>query len=240
MKNWLKIERIPGPLASSYEKATRLAIDHLRRERIKRRLFFFRQDNDAPDPVELAGDTRPDPGRTFQSQEAMRLLRKSLGRLSPRQRVIFTLRHYEGLPLKEIAEHLELETGTVKAHLHRARVVEARVGGEGGLEDVDRFPGLGIAAHEDVEGGVITFRPGVHTDVRFGKNSYAGNAAVGREVVQVNVQQRRPCGVDRTAELLPWHGAADVERLSPIDASARSMACQPTPSGIHSPDLRPR
>ena len=27
MKSWLKIERIPGPLASSYEKATRLAID---------------------------------------------------------------------------------------------------------------------------------------------------------------------------------------------------------------------
>ena len=27
MKNWLKIERIPGPLAPSYEKATRLAVD---------------------------------------------------------------------------------------------------------------------------------------------------------------------------------------------------------------------
>ena len=27
MKEWFKIERIPGPLASSYEKATRLAID---------------------------------------------------------------------------------------------------------------------------------------------------------------------------------------------------------------------
>ena len=27
MKSWLKIERIPGPLAPSYEKATRLAID---------------------------------------------------------------------------------------------------------------------------------------------------------------------------------------------------------------------
>ena len=103
-----------------YRTTTRLAIDHLRRERIKRRLFFFCQDNDAPDPVELAGDPRPDPGRTFQSQEAMRLLRKSLGKLSPRQQVIFTLRHYEGLPLKEIAEHLDLETGTVKAHLHRA------------------------------------------------------------------------------------------------------------------------
>src|SRR5262245_3850593 len=28
-------------------------------------------------------------------------------------------------------------------------------------------------------------------------------------------------GVDRTAELLPWHGAADATRLSPVDAAAR-------------------
>jgi len=31
-------------------------------------------------------------------------------------------------------------------------------------------------------------------------------------------------GVDRTADLLPWHGAADVERLSPIAVSARILA----------------
>ena len=103
-----------------YRTTTRLAIDHLRRERIKRRLFFFRQDNDAPDPVALARDPSGDPGRSFQTREAMQSLRKSLARLSPRQQVIFTLRHYEGLPLKEIASHLGLETGTVKAHLHRA------------------------------------------------------------------------------------------------------------------------
>jgi molecular chaperone DnaK (HSP70) len=30
-------------------------------------------------------------------------------------------------------------------------------------------------------------------------------------------------GVDRTADLLPWQGAADVERLSPVDASARYL-----------------
>jgi RNA polymerase sigma-70 factor (ECF subfamily) len=103
-----------------YRTTTRLAIDYLRRERIKRKLFFFRQDNNAPDPVELARDTRNDPGRTFQSQEAMQALRKSMEKLSSRQQVVFTLRHYEGLPLKEIAEHLGLEIGTVKAHLHRA------------------------------------------------------------------------------------------------------------------------
>jgi RNA polymerase sigma-70 factor (ECF subfamily) len=103
-----------------YRTTTRLAIDHLRRERIKRKLFFFRQNNDAPDPVELASDTRNDPGRELLAQEAMKSLRRSLGKLSPRQQVIFTLRHYEGLTLQEIAEHLGLEIGTVKAHLHRA------------------------------------------------------------------------------------------------------------------------
>ena len=30
-------------------------------------------------------------------------------------------------------------------------------------------------------------------------------------------------GVDRTADLLPWHGAADVERISPIEATARYL-----------------
>ena len=103
-----------------YRTTTRLAIDFLRRERIKRKVFFFRQDNDSPDPVELARDCRQTPGEIFQTQEAMRSLMKSLQNLSSRQQVIFMLRHYEGLALKEIAEHLGLETGTVKAHLHRA------------------------------------------------------------------------------------------------------------------------
>ena len=31
-------------------------------------------------------------------------------------------------------------------------------------------------------------------------------------------------GVDRLAELLPWHGAADVRRMSPVEASARYLA----------------
>ncbi len=31
-------------------------------------------------------------------------------------------------------------------------------------------------------------------------------------------------GVDRMAELLPWHGAADVQRLSPVEVSSRYLA----------------
>lgn len=103
-----------------FRTTTRLAIDYLRRERIKRKLFFFRQDNEAADPVEQASDPRRDPARELQTHQAMQAMRKSLLKLSARQQVIFTLRHYEGLALKEIAEHLGLQTGTVKAHLHRA------------------------------------------------------------------------------------------------------------------------
>src|SRR5262249_57543558 len=31
-------------------------------------------------------------------------------------------------------------------------------------------------------------------------------------------------GVDRTAAILPWHGTADIERLSPVTVSSRYLA----------------
>jgi len=40
--------------------------------------------------------------------------------LSSQQKVIFRLRHYENLSLEEIADHLGLRAGTVRAHLFRA------------------------------------------------------------------------------------------------------------------------
>ena len=103
-----------------YRTTTRLAIDQLRRERRKRKLFFFRQHDDDPDPLETVSDPRSNPGRDLQTHQAMQCLRQGLNKLSARQRAVFVLRHHEGLPLQEIANLLGLETGTVKAHLHRA------------------------------------------------------------------------------------------------------------------------
>jgi RNA polymerase sigma-70 factor (ECF subfamily) len=57
--------------------------------------------------------------QVFAKQIHLRL-EKALGKLSHRQRAVFTLRHYDSLSLDEIAEVLDLETGTVKAHLFRA------------------------------------------------------------------------------------------------------------------------
>src|SRR5262249_53240725 len=57
--------------------------------------------------------------RYFAGQIAMRL-NTALGRLSARQRAVFTLRHYDQKSLEEIGSLLGLDVGTVKAHMFRA------------------------------------------------------------------------------------------------------------------------
>lgn len=47
-------------------------------------------------------------------------IEKALGNVSPQEKAVFLLRHYEDLSLKEIAESLELTVGSVKSYLFRA------------------------------------------------------------------------------------------------------------------------
>jgi RNA polymerase sigma-70 factor (ECF subfamily) len=60
------------------------------------------------------------PDRELLSREMAIRLSAAMVRLSPRQRAVFVLRHYEGLALEEIASQLSLNVGTVKGHLARA------------------------------------------------------------------------------------------------------------------------
>jgi RNA polymerase sigma-70 factor (ECF subfamily) len=103
-----------------YRTVSRLAIDHLRREKIRRKLFFFRTTEEEADPVETVPDPGASPQDLLLAAEAGGRLTRALNRLSPRQRAVFILRHQEEMALKEVAAVLELEEGTVKAHLHRA------------------------------------------------------------------------------------------------------------------------
>ncbi len=57
--------------------------------------------------------------RYFAGQIGIRL-NAALAGLSDRQRVVFTLRHYEEMSLEEIGQILGLDVGTVKAHMFRA------------------------------------------------------------------------------------------------------------------------
>ncbi len=54
------------------------------------------------------------------AREIERRLLGALEGLSPKQRAVFTLKHFEDRSLDEIAEILGLEVGTVKAHMARA------------------------------------------------------------------------------------------------------------------------
>jgi RNA polymerase sigma-70 factor (ECF subfamily) len=62
------------------------------------------------------------PHKRLEQKERWVLVQAKLQVLSPEHRTIILLRDFEGLSYEEIADVLQLETGTVKSRLHRARM----------------------------------------------------------------------------------------------------------------------
>ena len=75
----------------------------------------------------------PGPEETAYGGQIGEVLESEIARLPPGQRLVFTMRHHEGLKLGEIADALGLAEGTVKRQLHaavhrlRAALTTARV-----------------------------------------------------------------------------------------------------------------
>lgn len=61
-----------------------------------------------------------DPERRAESRIIQMHIERALTNLSPRERSIFVLRHYNDMPLKDIASTLRISEGTVKSILFRA------------------------------------------------------------------------------------------------------------------------
>lgn len=108
-----------------YRIATNVCLDHLRRKSTHR-------EEQAPQP-ENADGTVPDffdqqmenraaanPERRLLGQELGRHITKALDGLSPRERMVFELKHYEGLKLRVIGDMLGTSEETVKNSLFRA------------------------------------------------------------------------------------------------------------------------
>lgn len=62
----------------------------------------------------------PDPEERAYAGELGRVLETEIGRLPHGQRIVFVMRHHQGMKLCEIAEALGLAEGTVKRQLHAA------------------------------------------------------------------------------------------------------------------------
>ena len=70
--------------------------------------------------LQMTPGGEPDAETQMFAKQIQRRLELALVKLSDRQRAVFSLRHYDGMALEDIADVLKLDVGTVKAHLFRA------------------------------------------------------------------------------------------------------------------------
>jgi RNA polymerase sigma-70 factor (ECF subfamily) len=70
--------------------------------------------------AELAGSAQPEPEAALRGSEIGERVRRSLERLSPMERIAFTLRHVEGRSIAEIARVLGIRSGATKNCVFRA------------------------------------------------------------------------------------------------------------------------
>lgn len=105
---------------------TRICINWCK-DRLKRRrlvVFFHqapaREDEEGTGPEDLASSDDPSPERRAAGREIRERLGTAMESLSPRQRAIFTMKHFEEMSIPDIAELTGLDSGTIKSHLFRA------------------------------------------------------------------------------------------------------------------------
>src|SRR6516162_2341335 len=98
-----------------YRIVTNVCLDHLRRRQA-------RQEEAGTDFFERQREQRPtlDPERHLLGQEIKRRLASAMERLSPRERIVFEMKHYQGLKLRAIGDALGTSEETVKNSLFRA------------------------------------------------------------------------------------------------------------------------
>jgi len=113
----------PADMQSPGKWITRIAVNTCL-DRLRSRSWKIWQRRPAPADEELilrmAPGTRPDAERLIFARQIQQRLDIAVGKLSARQRAVFSLRHYDAMTLEDIADVLLLDVGTVKAHLLRA------------------------------------------------------------------------------------------------------------------------
>mgnify|MGYP004512873895 CR=1 FL=1 len=122
---WRGLARFNGQSAFStwlYRLTANACIDFLRREKRRSGLSMTLADDEEEDRQVQIPDERWSPERGLERRELQRAVQQGLSALSPDHRQVLLLREIEGLTYQEIAQCLDLEEGTVKSRLARARL----------------------------------------------------------------------------------------------------------------------
>jgi RNA polymerase sigma-70 factor (ECF subfamily) len=102
--------------------ASRLAIDHLRRRRVKTVSLEVSEPGSTEDPPDVE-DNGLKPDEITSNAEEESNAARLIDSLPEHYRIVVVLRHQQDLSYEEIAEALNLPLGTVKARIHRARAL---------------------------------------------------------------------------------------------------------------------
>jgi RNA polymerase sigma-70 factor, ECF subfamily len=102
-----------------YRIVTNVCLDHLRRSRVCKRNGAIDFDGDV---LNKLSDDRPgnNPEQRLLGRELSAQILRALKRLTPRERMIFDLKHFHGLTLRNVSEILNTSESTVKVTFFRA------------------------------------------------------------------------------------------------------------------------
>ncbi len=105
-----------------YRIATNVCLDQLRRRKARPEFGVFDDDATGRSPLQLAADSRPtsSPEQMLGTGELSRRINTALKTLSDRERLVFTLRHHEGMRLRQIGEACAMSEESAKQCLFRA------------------------------------------------------------------------------------------------------------------------
>ena len=107
-----------------YRIVTNLCLDHLRKRSSRYRdlTTTISSDGEEEQILDRIADQRAgaSPERNMASRELRVCIVRAMQRLSPRERVVFELKHYHGLRLRTVAGILNTSEGTIKNTLFRA------------------------------------------------------------------------------------------------------------------------
>ncbi|TLY28818.1 MAG: sigma-70 family RNA polymerase sigma factor [Ignavibacteria bacterium] len=113
-----------------YRITVNLCLDH--RDKQSRKRMEYRDDTGYEDQADgssrrearnsgaASSPATSSPDRETESVMIQQHIEQALSRLPAQERAVFSLRHYHDLPLKEIADTMNIAEGTVKSHLFRA------------------------------------------------------------------------------------------------------------------------
>lgn len=107
-----------------YRIVTNLCLDHLRNRRVRREdsAITIASNGEEYDFFSYLPDLHPhsNPERRLLNRELRLRIHRALQKLTPRERIVFQLKHYHGLRLRAVGEILDTTEETIKSTLFRA------------------------------------------------------------------------------------------------------------------------